>query len=615
MKKLLIVTTLLLSLLHASFAQVSLVKGFPGHPNSVPARFEPLNNLILFNIDAGLWKSDGTTAGTVLLNANFGFPANFKTRCRVGNAVFFAATPSQIWKTDGTIAGTVLVKDIGTQCFDFVNLNGVLIFTARSATGMELWRSDGTAAGTVLVTDLDGANDGVTSPLINTAVLNGFLYFSGPSVVVPRFGSPQPEVWRTDGSATGTTRVSGGGYQPLGFNVIDNKLIYSAYYLYPGACPSDPTTSHSAKVIMKVEGATASVLKESAIVNFCPEPRPLGNTFVNTSKFIKAGNYLYFRGQEESNQGGNHNLWCTNGTNVIKLTNFDASTPGAGLETLFWQEGINDFGFDAIFFCPIITAAQGLEVWRSDGTTGGTFILKDILVGTNGSSPGEFRTAGGITYFFASDGTRGPELWKSDGTNGGTVLVETTIRAGQTIESGGSSLSNVNRYAHSVGNRYYFSGNYNNAQGLYTPCSSTIPVLSALPSGQVCSGSSTNLSASGCNGTLNWNTGATGNSILVSPSSTTTYTATCNETNCPVGTTASITVTIAACPLQTLKPGNWNDPTVWSENRVPGSTDDVRLNHIIILLGNYIGQVRRIIYLNGSRLMFGGSSQLKRFGN
>lgn len=193
MKKLLLVPICLLLLLHASFAQVSLVKGFPGHSNSVPARFEPLNNLILFNIDNGLWKSDGTTAGTVLLNANFGFTSNFKVRCRVGNTVFFVpGLPTQIWKTDGTVAGTVLVKDVGTQCFDLVNLNGVLIFTARSATGMELWRSDGTAAGTVLITDLDGANDGVTSPLLNTAVLDGFLYFSGPKD--PQFGL-QPQVW------------------------------------------------------------------------------------------------------------------------------------------------------------------------------------------------------------------------------------------------------------------------------------------------------------------------------------------------------------------------------------------------------------------------------------
>ena len=369
--------------------------------------------------------------------------------------------------------------------------------------------------------------------------------------------------------------------------------------------------SHFAKVIMKVEGATASVLKESATVNFCPEPRPLGNTFVNTSKFIKAGNYLYFRGQEEVNQGGNLNLWCTNGTNVVKLTHFDASTPGAGLENFYWQEGINDFGYDAIFFCPIITAAQGTEVWRSDGTPGGTFILKDIMVGTGGSNPREFRTAGGNTYFFASDGTRGMELWKSDGTNGGTVLVEAINRTGQNIDS----PLNGNKYGQAVGNRYYFSGNYNNVQGLYAPCSSNIPMLSASSSGQVCSGASTTLSASGCTGTINWNTGATGSSILVSPASTTTYTATCTETDCPVGTMASITVTIAPCPLHTLKAGIWNDPTVWSANQVPVSADVVTLNHTITLPGNYIGQVRRIIYSNGSRLVFGGGSQLNISGN
>lgn len=47
MKTRLLVLTLFSLLFRASYAQVSVVKGFPDNPNSVPALFEPLNNLIL----------------------------------------------------------------------------------------------------------------------------------------------------------------------------------------------------------------------------------------------------------------------------------------------------------------------------------------------------------------------------------------------------------------------------------------------------------------------------------------------------------------------------------------------------------------------------------------
>lgn len=603
---LLLYLTLSLLPLHASYAQVSLVKGFPGVPTSAPIVFEPLNNLMLFNQENGLWKSDGTTAGTTVLNATVGFPSDFKLRCNVGNTIFFVPTFGQLWKTNGTAAGTVLVKNIGTQCENLVNLNGLLLFTSRGSTSATLWQSDGTEAGTTLVTNLDGVSNGFAS-LLNTAVLDGYLYFSGPAVSVPGFGS-QPEVWRTNGTAAGTTRVADGGYSPRGFNVIGNKLIYAAQKLYPGACPSDPTSTRAAKVIMRVEGTTVSVLRESATVTVCSVQRPLGNTFLNTNKFIKAGNYLYFRGQEESSN--NYNLWTTDGTTVTKLTNFNASTPGDGLTNFFWDEGINDFGYGAVFLFPLITANQGTELWRSDGTINGTYLAKDINSGTGGSTPGHFRTAGGITYFFASDGTRGPELWKSDGTTGGTVLVEAANRAVQPVE-----LNDVptNTYGHSVGNRYYFSGNYTNLQGLYTPCNLTAPTLTASPSNQVCPGGSATISASGCAGTVIWSTGATGVSITVTPQQSTTYSAVCTLNNCV--SPASTTITIFSCAMYTTKIGNWNDPSVWSENRVPGPTDTVTINHTVTLPGNYMGQVRRIAYTTVGRLLFGASSRLNVFGN
>ena len=68
------------------------------------------------------------------------------------------------------------------------------------------------------------------------------------------------------------------------------------------------------------------------------------------------------------------------------------------------------------------------------------------------------------------------------------------------------------------------------------------PNLSANPA-SINGGQSSTLSASGCGGTVSWNTNQTGNSITVSPAQTTTYTATCSVNGCTSGS-GSVTVTV-----------------------------------------------------------------------
>src|SRR5687768_9141240 len=71
---------------------------------------------------------------------------------------------------------------------------------------------------------------------------------------------------------------------------------------------------------------------------------------------------------------------------------------------------------------------SGLELWRSDGTAGGTWVVKDIAPGAEPSAVGMLQDSivaadDGTLYFSADDGQGGHELWKSDGTDAGTVLV------------------------------------------------------------------------------------------------------------------------------------------------------------------------------------------------
>jgi ELWxxDGT repeat protein len=115
---------------------------------------------------SGLFRSDGTDAGTVLLAAVPRFTTENPERASltaVGSLVFFVLEDvrgRELWRTDGTPAGTFVVRDIrpgvgSSQPDHLTALGGRLYFTASSSgTGNELWESDGTEAGTHIVQDI-----------------------------------------------------------------------------------------------------------------------------------------------------------------------------------------------------------------------------------------------------------------------------------------------------------------------------------------------------------------------------------------------------------------------------------------------------------------------------
>jgi ELWxxDGT repeat protein len=88
----------------------------------------------------------------------------------------------------------------------------------------------------------------------------------------------------------------------------------------------------------------------------------------------------------------------------------------------------------------------GNELWKSDGTAGGTVLVKDIRPGTSDAGPFHFTNVNGTLFFTANDGTRGYELWKSDGTSAGTVIVR-DIRSGA-LDSFPDSLTNLDGTLH-----------------------------------------------------------------------------------------------------------------------------------------------------------------------
>jgi ELWxxDGT repeat protein len=64
----------------------------------------------------------------------------------------------------------------------------------------------------------------------------------------------------------------------------------------------------------------------------------------------------------------------------------------------------------------------GTELFRSDGTAAGTFVVRDLAAGIGSSFPELLTAAGNRLYFTAITGGQ-REIWTTDGTFGGTIAV------------------------------------------------------------------------------------------------------------------------------------------------------------------------------------------------
>jgi ELWxxDGT repeat protein len=137
--------------------------------------------------------------------------------------------------------------------------------------------------------------------------------------------------------------------------------------------------------------------------------------FGGPSRTIELNGKLYFSAW--SSLYGRE-LWCTDGTaegtTLVKdiFPGLDGSISGSFEYFSFVHNGVLYFRAN--------DGVSGEELWRSDGTDAGTYLLKDLVVGSAGSFVGDFASSG--AYFYFNGGT-GTQLWRSDGTTNGTVPV------------------------------------------------------------------------------------------------------------------------------------------------------------------------------------------------
>ena len=144
-------------------------------------------------------------------------------------------------------------------------------------------------------------------------------------------------------------------------------------------------------------------------------------SMLNLSFMVEMGGMVYFAPREGG--GGIPNtrgteLWKTDGTSDGTVIVKDIVEGGNSSLVNHMVATSNHIYFSAQ------NNEFGNELWVSDGTEEGTIMVADINEGSSSSNPEELTVAGSFIYFFATDGIRGRELWRTDGTGDGTILVK-----------------------------------------------------------------------------------------------------------------------------------------------------------------------------------------------
>jgi len=381
--------------------------GIPSIGNGIPSL--TINNTIfLFSADDGvngeeIWKSDGTTQGTTLLNLNRDLELNtYGEFVAAGNSIFFSAVSGvhgkQLWFTDGNSKAIIpkVLPDDNKLLSKLTSVGNQVYFMANQAnTGYELWKSDGTPNGTQLVKDIrPGAINGSIGIIKS---VGNKVYFSADD------GTNGTELWLSDGTNTGTTLVKdiGPGTAssfPGYLTALGNQVYFTA------------TTATEGNELWKSDGTTAGTQLVKDIMPGVLNSNTIIFQTTNSSK------YLYFNATHEN--GGE--LWRTDDTNgAVEIKDIN---PG--------NQSSNPYGLAEMgdhYYFSANNGINGFELWRTNGTLGNAELIKDINPGPPSSNINEAIAINGVLYFAAIEPITGSELWKTDGTPAGTILLKDIV--------------------------------------------------------------------------------------------------------------------------------------------------------------------------------------------
>ncbi len=243
------------------------------------------------------------------------------------------------------------------------------------------------------------------------------------------FESPlDSSIWISDGTAVGTLQIS-------------DTIKYMGYgYLLNGKFIFKGISPHCGKEIFITDGTTNGTKLIKDINPGTANSQPLATTMVAFN------NHVYFAAVTP---GEGCELWKTDGTTGNTTLIKDIVTGAAsGIDTTAFAIASN--GTVVLFDAK--TVANGNELWTSAGTGATTNLLKDINLGATSSTPRAFSPFNSnLLFTITSADALTMQIWRTDGTAGGTVLIKDNIM---------SPYGFVNNYVftlyHVFNNRAYF---------------------------------------------------------------------------------------------------------------------------------------------------------------
>ena len=314
---------------------------------------------------------------------------------KVGNKIFYDY--GDVWAYDHNSNTNTLLNKLGeSNPRNFTAMGNDLYYFGNTISGTKVFRADGTFEGTIAMNHLDSNIKTLIKPGIITFNDNIYYFVSSKDTDLSQY---QNHLAKYNGNefelvkAIGPPTINHGGtYGP-------QKIVTSENYLYFTVKPSWNIVE-----LWRGDGTDAGTVKIKA--------------FEEINDLTTVGDNVFL------SVNGLHDLWFSDGT--PEGTKEITSVP------FIQQSNYNNTGMVALKDKLVFVAStfkSGTEIWVSDGTAEGTYQIKDIYEGEqNGadSNLGVFdhTILNDIIYFSANDGIHGNELWRTDGTTEGTYLVK-----------------------------------------------------------------------------------------------------------------------------------------------------------------------------------------------
>jgi ELWxxDGT repeat protein len=336
------------------------------------------------------WQSDGTEAGTLLyksltnLQSIQYFGEGFYWNNKYYHA--FHDGSSNLLVSDGTISGTSLIKNGRISINRFEPFGQNIYFTKNDNSWAKLWKSKGDSLSTnMLIPQIETDQNYSIYDLFK---LNNQLYAIS-------FINYQYRFSRIDTSSIALTHITNVLPYVLTLDVKGDKIYYSAL--------NDHTYT------------TLNFFENSGSIESNTFLFSLAIDYGDQIKFHKGNNKYYVSQQKMpvtngmSEYAGDVIYWVFDGINLKKITDLVPDmTLGSDVNTVGL---VND-----IFYFSASDSQHGYELWRTDGTSAGTFMVKDINTETASANPELMFGLGDYVYFMADDISHGNELWRANGT-------------------------------------------------------------------------------------------------------------------------------------------------------------------------------------------------------